>query len=102
MELIDGKKISTDIKQEIAVEVEGIIKNGGKKPHLAAIIVGNDGASETYVAAKVKACHKVGFDSSEFRFDDTITEEELLNEIEKVNQNESIVILKKRTKINSN
>lgn len=90
MELIDGKKISAEVKQEIATEVEGIIKNGGKKPHLAAIIVGHDGASETYVAAKVKACHQVGFDSSEFRFEDTITEAELLAEIEKVNQDDSI------------
>lgn len=90
MQLIDGKKISAEVKQEIAAEVEGIIKNGGEKPHLAAIIVGHDGASETYVAAKVKACHQVGFDSSEFRFEDTITEDELLAEIEKVNQNDSI------------
>ena len=90
MELIDGKKISAEVKQEIAAEVEAIIKKGGKRPHLSAIIVGHDGASETYVAAKVKACHQVGFESSEFRFEDTITEEELLAEIDKVNQDDSI------------
>ncbi|MRT93326.1 bifunctional 5,10-methylenetetrahydrofolate dehydrogenase/5,10-methenyltetrahydrofolate cyclohydrolase [Ancylomarina sp. 16SWW S1-10-2] len=90
MQLIDGKKISAEVKQEIAAEVVELIKKGGKKPHLAAIIVGHDGASETYVAAKVKACHQVGFDSSEFRFEDTITEDELLAEIKKVNQDDSV------------
>ncbi|WP_461643739.1 bifunctional 5,10-methylenetetrahydrofolate dehydrogenase/5,10-methenyltetrahydrofolate cyclohydrolase [Labilibaculum euxinus] len=90
MELIDGKKISAEVKQEIAAEVELIKKAGGKTPHLAAMIVGHDGASETYVAAKVKACHMVGFKSSEFRFEEDITEEELLAEIRKVNDNDDI------------
>jgi len=90
MELIDGKKISNEVKQEIAAEVEKIKQAGGKTPHLAAMIVGHDGASETYVAAKVKACHMVGFKSSEFRFEDNITEEELLAEIKKVNDNDDI------------
>ncbi|WP_320019441.1 tetrahydrofolate dehydrogenase/cyclohydrolase catalytic domain-containing protein [Labilibaculum manganireducens] len=90
MELIDGKKISAEVKQEIAAEVEIIKKAGGKTPHLAAMIVGHDGASETYVAAKVKACHMVGFKSSEFRFEEGITEEELLAEIRKVNDNDDI------------
>ncbi len=90
MELIDGKKISAEVKQEIAAEVEIIKKAGGKTPHLAAMIVGHDGASETYVAAKVKACHMVGFKSSEFRFEEDITEEELLAEIRKVNDNDDI------------
>ncbi|RKE02640.1 bifunctional 5,10-methylenetetrahydrofolate dehydrogenase/5,10-methenyltetrahydrofolate cyclohydrolase [Marinifilum flexuosum] len=90
MELIDGKKISNEVKQEIAAEVEQIKKAGGKTPHLAAMIVGHDGASETYVAAKVKACHAVGFASSEFRFEDDITEEQLLAEIRKVNENDDI------------
>ncbi|PXY01300.1 bifunctional methylenetetrahydrofolate dehydrogenase/methenyltetrahydrofolate cyclohydrolase FolD [Marinifilum breve] len=90
MELIDGKKISNEVKQEIAAEVEQIKKAGGKTPHLAAMIVGHDGASETYVAAKVKACHAVGFESSEFRFEDDITEEQLLAEIRKVNENDDI------------
>jgi len=90
MELIDGKKISNEVKQEIAAEVEQIKKAGGKTPHLAAMIVGHDGASETYVAAKVEACHAVGFASSEFRFEDDITEEQLLAEIRKVNENDDI------------
>ena len=90
MELIDGKKISAEVKQEIAAEVERIKKAGGKTPHLAAMIVGHDGASETYVAAKVKACHMVGFKSSEFRFEEDITEEELLAEIRKVNDDDDI------------
>lgn len=90
MELIDGKKISNEVKQEIAAEVEQIKKAGGKTPHLAAMIVGHDGASETYVAAKVKACNAVGFESSEFRFEDDITEEQLLAEIRKVNENDDI------------
>lgn len=90
MELIDGKKISDEVKQEIAAEVEQIKMTGGKIPHLAAIIVGHDGASETYVAAKVKACHMVGFNSSEFRFEDDITEEQLLEEIKKINNNADI------------
>ncbi|BAX81199.1 bifunctional 5,10-methylenetetrahydrofolate dehydrogenase/5,10-methenyltetrahydrofolate cyclohydrolase [Labilibaculum antarcticum] len=90
MELIDGKKISNEVKQEIAAEVEIIKQAGGKTPHLAAMIVGHDGASETYVAAKVKACHMVGFKSSEFRFEEDITEEELLAEIRKINDNDDI------------
>ncbi|MFA8433151.1 MAG: bifunctional methylenetetrahydrofolate dehydrogenase/methenyltetrahydrofolate cyclohydrolase FolD [Marinifilaceae bacterium] len=90
MELIDGKKISQEVKQEIAAEVEQIKQAGGKTPHLAAMIVGHDGASETYVAAKVKACAQVGFKSSEFRFEDDITEEQLLEEIRKVNDNDDI------------
>ncbi|MCT4615281.1 MAG: bifunctional 5,10-methylene-tetrahydrofolate dehydrogenase/5,10-methylene-tetrahydrofolate cyclohydrolase [Marinifilaceae bacterium] len=90
MILIDGKKISAEVKQEIAAEVEQIKKENGKIPHLAAIIVGADGASQTYVAAKVKACEQVGFKSSEIKFDENITEEELLNEIKKINQNDDI------------
>ncbi len=90
MELIDGKKISNEVKLEIAAEVEKIRQAGGKTPHLAAMIVGHDGASETYVAAKVKACHVVGFKSSEFRFEENITEEELLAEIKKINDNDDI------------
>ena len=67
MILLDGKKTSNDIKDEIALEVQEIISKGGKKPHLAAILVGNNGASETYVNAKVKACERVGFDSTLIR-----------------------------------
>ena len=90
MILLDGKKTSNDIKDEIALEVSEIVNNGGKKPHLAAILVGNNGASETYVNAKVKACEKVGFDSTLIRLDESVKEEELINEIIKINSNDSI------------
>lgn len=90
MQLIDGKAISEQIKLEIAKEVEQIRKNGGKIPHLAAILVGNDGASETYVAHKVKDCKQVGFTSTLLRFDTSISEETLINEIKKVNANPDI------------
>lgn len=90
MKILDGKKISNDIKEEIAVEVSQLIANGSEKPHLAAILVGNDGASETYVNAKVKACEKVGFKSTLVRLEDTVSEEELLAEVEKINQNTDI------------
>ena len=90
MIILDGKKTSNDIKDEIALEVSEIVNNGGKKPHLAAILVGNNGASETYVNAKVKACEKVGFDSTLIRLDESVKEEELINEIIKINNNDSI------------
>lgn len=90
MILLDGKKTSNDIKDEIALEVSEIVNNGGKKPHLAAILVGNNGASETYVNAKVKACEKVGFDSTLIRLDESVKEQELINEIIKINNNDSI------------
>ena len=90
MIILDGKKTSNDIKDEIATEVKSIISVGGKKPHLSAILVGNDGASETYVNAKVKACEKVGFESTLIRLSENITEEELLFEIEKINNNQDI------------
>ena len=90
MILLDGKKTANDIKEEIAVEVATLVNAGGKKPHLAAILIGSDGASETYVNAKVKACEKVGFDSTLVRFDSDVTEEELLAEIEKINRNMAI------------
>lgn len=90
MQIIDGKLISEQIKAEIATEVEKIKKEGGKIPHLAAILVGNDGASETYVALKVKDCEQVGYKSTLLRFDNTITEEFLINEIKKINENPDI------------
>ena len=90
MILLDGKKTANDIKEEIAVEVASVISAGGKKPHLAAILVGSDGASETYVNAKVKACNKVGFQSTLVRFNNDVTEEELLAEVEKINNNSDI------------
>lgn len=90
MQLLDGKLTSNALKDEIAVEVSSIVANGGKKPHLAAILVGGDGASETYVNAKVKACAKVGFDSTLVRLDADISEEILLNEVRKINEDPSI------------
>ena len=78
MTLIDGKAISEQVKQEIAAEVAEIVARGGKRPHLAAILVGHDGGSETYVAAKVKACEVCGFKSSLIRYEADVTEEELL------------------------
>jgi len=90
MELIDGKKISAQVKEELALEVEAMIKAGGKRPHLAAVLVGHDGASETYVASKVKSCAQVGFKSSEYRFEDDITEEELLAVIDKLNNDDDV------------
>lgn len=90
MELIDGKKISADIKNEIAEEVKILVAGGAKKPHLAAILVGHDGGSETYVAHKVKSCEQVGFDSTMVRFDNEVTEEALLAKIEELNKDENI------------
>jgi methylenetetrahydrofolate dehydrogenase (NADP+)/methenyltetrahydrofolate cyclohydrolase len=90
MQLIDGKKISEEIKAEIAEDVKKIEANGGKKPHLAAILVGHDGGSETYVANKVKACEQVGFNSTLIRFEDDITEATLLAEVDKLNKNSDI------------
>ncbi len=89
-QLIDGKATSAKIKEEIAEEVKQIIGAGGKKPHLAAILVGHDGASETYVASKEKACQLVGFNSTLIRLEDTVTEAELLEKVEEVNRNKDI------------
>jgi len=85
MQVLDGKKIANDIKQEIADVVSQIKDSGGKIPHLAAILVGADGASETYVNAKVKACKKVGFKSTLINLKDNVSEHQLLKEIYKVN-----------------
>ena len=90
MILLDGKKTANDIKEEIEIEVATLVDAGGKKPHLAAILVGIDGASETYVNAKVKACEKVGFNSTLVRFDSDVTENKLLAEVEKINNNSNI------------
>lgn len=90
MELIDGKKVATEIKQEIAAEVNRMIAEGKRRPHLAAILVGHDGGSETYVANKVKACEECGFTSTLIRFEDDVTEETLLAEIEKLNNNPEV------------
>jgi len=88
--IIDGKKTSQDIKNEIAARVAEIKTEEGKVPHLAAILVGNDGASQTYVGAKVKACHEIGFESTLVRMEDTVSEEELLAKVEEINENPDI------------
>lgn len=90
MELIDGKATAAKIKEEIAAEVEQIVANGGKRPHLAAILVGHDGGSETYVKNKVLACEKCGFKSTLLRFEDDITEEQLLAEVDKLNKDADV------------
>jgi methylenetetrahydrofolate dehydrogenase (NADP+)/methenyltetrahydrofolate cyclohydrolase len=90
MIILDGKKTSHDIKEEIAVEVNSIVSSGGKTPHLSAILVGSDGASETYVNAKVKACAKVGFQSTLIRLSEDVSEEDLLAEVKKINDNSDI------------
>ena len=90
MTLIDGKAISDQIKQEIAAEVAERVARGEKRPHLAAILVGHDGGSETYVANKVKACEACGFTSSLIRFESDIKEETLLAEIDRLNQDADV------------
>lgn len=90
MQLIDGKAISEQIKQEIAAEVAERVARGEKRPHLAAILVGHDGGSETYVANKVKACEICGFTSSLIRFESDVTEETLLAEIERLNNDTDV------------
>ncbi len=88
--IIDGKLASDKIKESISKEVEAIKAKGGKVPHLAAVLVGNDGASQTYVGNKERSCHQVGFDSTVLRFEDTITEPELLGVIAKLNADSNI------------
>ncbi len=90
MTLLDGKKTAAEIKEEIALEVRELKDRGNKTPHLAAIIVGNDGASITYVNAKVKACERVGFESTLIRLPEETTEEDLLNEIAILNVDKDI------------
>ena len=90
MQLIDGKAVSAEIKKEIATEVNEIINNGGKRPHLAAILVGHDGGSETYVANKVKACEECGFKSTLIRYEADITEEQLLAKVEELNNDADV------------
>ncbi|MCL8008394.1 bifunctional 5,10-methylene-tetrahydrofolate dehydrogenase/5,10-methylene-tetrahydrofolate cyclohydrolase [Gelidibacter japonicus] len=90
MTILDGKKISNDIKNEIAEQVKRMKENGEKVPHLAAIIVGNDGASLTYVASKVKACERVGFESTMVRLSNTVSQVELLDKIKELNENPDI------------
>ncbi len=90
MQLIDGKAVADQIKQEIAAEVAEIKKNGGKTPHLAVIIVGHDGGSETYVASKVKACEQCGFKSTRLSFESDITEDQLLEQIKMLNEDPDV------------
>ncbi|MCM1311847.1 MAG: bifunctional methylenetetrahydrofolate dehydrogenase/methenyltetrahydrofolate cyclohydrolase FolD [Bacteroides sp.] len=88
--LIDGKATAAAIKQEIAKEVEKIVADGGKRPHLAAILVGHDGGSETYVKNKVIACEACGFKSTLIRYEDNVTEEELLKKVHELNNDADV------------
>ncbi|AUR48134.1 bifunctional 5,10-methylene-tetrahydrofolate dehydrogenase/5,10-methylene-tetrahydrofolate cyclohydrolase [Porphyromonas gingivalis TDC60] len=88
--LLDGKKISGEIKQEIAAVVNELLEKGGRRPHLAGVLVGHDGGSETYMASKVKACEEVGFTSSLIRYEDDVTEEELLACVHRLNQDPTV------------
>lgn len=90
MNILDGKKVSNDIKNEIAEIVTKMKANGEKVPHLAAVLVGNNGASLTYVNSKVKSCERIGFDSTLVKLDENISEKDLLAEIEKLNQDDAI------------
>ena len=90
MTLIDGKKISSEIKAEIAEQVKAIVARGEKQPHLAAILVGHDGGSETYVAFKIKDCEEVGFRSSLHRYEDDVTEAELLQKVAELNNDPDV------------
>ncbi|QXU43738.1 bifunctional 5,10-methylenetetrahydrofolate dehydrogenase/5,10-methenyltetrahydrofolate cyclohydrolase [Pedobacter sp. D749] len=90
MKLLDGKYVSEKVKVQIAEEAAEFLNKNGRKPHLVAILVGNDGGSETYVASKMKNCEKVGFKSSLHRYDNSVTEAELLAKIEEINQDDDV------------
>jgi len=90
MKIIDGKKVSNEVLDEIKLAVHNRKKLSLKVPHLAAVLVGNDGPSQTYVNSKIRACERVGFESSLFQFDKSISENELISEIEKINVNDDI------------
>jgi methylenetetrahydrofolate dehydrogenase (NADP+)/methenyltetrahydrofolate cyclohydrolase len=90
MQLLNGNEVSKHIREQIKQQVEALKQAGKKAPHLAAILVGSDGASQTYVAAKEKDCKEVGFDSTVLRFDESISEADLLAEVEKINNNDNI------------
>lgn len=90
MTILDGKKISNDIKEEIKVEVQKMKDNGEKVPHLAAVLVGDDGASLTYVGSKVRSCERIGFESTLVKMSNTTTEVELLNKIKELNEDDNI------------
>lgn len=90
MQLIDGKQTSKEVRIEIAAEVAKLKEAGAKIPHLAAILVGHDGGSESYVAGKIRACEEVGFKSSLIRFEDDVTEEELINKVKELNNDPDV------------
>jgi methylenetetrahydrofolate dehydrogenase (NADP+)/methenyltetrahydrofolate cyclohydrolase len=90
MNIIDGKAVAAQIKLEIAEEVKQIIASGSKRPHLAAVLVGHDGGSETYVASKVRTCEEVGFKSTLIRYEEDVTESELLNKVIELNNDADI------------
>jgi methylenetetrahydrofolate dehydrogenase (NADP+)/methenyltetrahydrofolate cyclohydrolase len=90
MQLLDGKFISEKIKQDIAAEAADFLASSGRKPHLVAILVGNDGGSETYVASKMKNCEKVGFQSSLIRYDNSVSQAELLAKVEEINKDAGV------------
>jgi methylenetetrahydrofolate dehydrogenase (NADP+)/methenyltetrahydrofolate cyclohydrolase len=90
MILLDGKLVSEELKKQIAVDAADLLEKTGRKPHLVAILVGNDGGSETYVASKMRNCEKVGFKSSLVRYDETVTEAELLNKIKELNNDNGV------------
>jgi methylenetetrahydrofolate dehydrogenase (NADP+) / methenyltetrahydrofolate cyclohydrolase len=90
MILLDGKLVSEELKKQIAVEAAELLEQTGRKPHLVAILVGNDGGSETYVASKMRNCEKVGFKSSLIRYDETVSEQELLEKIKELNEDAGV------------
>src|SRR5690554_6355143 len=90
MKLLDGKLVSAKIKEDIAAEALDFYNQSGRKPHLVAILVGSDGGSETYVASKMKNCEKVGFQSSLIRYDESVSEEEVLAKVREINDDEGV------------
>lgn len=90
MQLLDGKLVSEKIKQDIAREAADFLTSNGRKPHLVAILVGHDGGSETYVASKMRNCQQVGFESTNIRYEDDITQEELIKKIKELNQDDAV------------
>lgn len=88
--ILDGKKVAKDIEQEIAEEVQGCFLKGHRAPHLVAVLVGEDGASKTYVNAKMKACEMVGFESSLIRYDENVSEEDILEEVHRLNEDDAV------------
>jgi methylenetetrahydrofolate dehydrogenase (NADP+)/methenyltetrahydrofolate cyclohydrolase len=90
MKILDGKLVSQAVKSDLKDRVDRLLANGGKKPHLAAILVGNNGASETYLASKVKSCEEVGFTSTLVRLQENIEENELLSRIKMLNDDDDV------------